>query len=262
MDKIDFNRIEKLYHYTNFNSFMKIMESHSLKFGKLPQMNDINERQKEIFTIYQEGNGEHSFFEEIEDALAKVRQISLTEDGPLPGFDIPAMWGHYADRGNGVCIVFDKQRLEGQIKKESFSSGSVKYIDQANPIAYNKDKYASVNNYFRKEQDTLFFTKTIDWSYEQEFRIINFADSHIDSFINISDCVVAVILFNNDNINITPLYTAITEIVNRHSLHNNNGLIIPVLVYSRTYLFGISLSKDGEEWYTGMQIEGIDANTF
>ena len=52
MDKEEFSKIEKLYHYTNMSSLTKILKMKSLLYGKLPRMNDINERQKEVYIDY------------------------------------------------------------------------------------------------------------------------------------------------------------------------------------------------------------------
>lgn len=32
---------------------------------------------------------------------------------------ISAMWGHYADKNHGVCIVFDKNKLVEILKKQN-----------------------------------------------------------------------------------------------------------------------------------------------
>ncbi len=40
---------EHLFHYTNFESALKIVATHSLKFGNFEDMNDIAEANREVF---------------------------------------------------------------------------------------------------------------------------------------------------------------------------------------------------------------------
>ena len=41
MMKEEFMNMKKLYHYTKFDTAIKILESHSLRFGRLHNMNDV-----------------------------------------------------------------------------------------------------------------------------------------------------------------------------------------------------------------------------
>lgn len=53
--------------------------------------------------------------------MAKYRQISLTIDDMEQnklGFDLHQMWGLYADKGKGVCLVFDKDTLCNNLDKD------------------------------------------------------------------------------------------------------------------------------------------------
>lgn len=45
----------KLYHYTNLDSFIKIWENQTLKFGVISGVNDINEYNKRISTSLYNG---------------------------------------------------------------------------------------------------------------------------------------------------------------------------------------------------------------
>ena len=114
----EFKSINKLYHFTKFDTAIKILGSHNLKFGRLHNMNDIHENDKLSYVNLQ-GNTIQSFQSEILEVIdvemAKFRQISLTIDDEEPkkfGFDLHQMWGLYADKGQGVCLVFDKDIYE------------------------------------------------------------------------------------------------------------------------------------------------------
>lgn len=112
-----FKNTEKLYHFTSFDTALKIIESNKLKFGRLDNMNDIHENDKLMF-VDTTGQPDNTLSFEVLDALHdeiyKYRQISLTMDDAKgkQGFDLHQMWGIYADKGNGVCLVFAKDELE------------------------------------------------------------------------------------------------------------------------------------------------------
>ena len=114
----EFQEIEKLYHYTKFDNAIRIILSKRLKFGKLGDMNDVNEAYRRISYAYRSnvkiGN--------VQNELKRYRQISLTMDSSnYQGFDISAMWGHYAEKGKGVCLVFDKRKLLKHLSKDMYS---------------------------------------------------------------------------------------------------------------------------------------------
>lgn len=76
---------------------------------------------------------------------------------------MPAMWAHYAQDHNGLCLGFDKT-----IKSHFLEGirGFVKYTDKQTEC--NWTKIGS------KEFDTksLFFEKAKEWEYEQEYRVV------------------------------------------------------------------------------------------
>lgn len=110
MEREQFLRTKRLYHYTKFQSAVKILDSMSLKFGSLDGMNDINERYRPLCIPVSNETNIEAFSEEFYKQLSYVKQISLTRDiGKHYGFDIPAMWGHYAEMGEGVCFILDKK---------------------------------------------------------------------------------------------------------------------------------------------------------
>ena len=89
--------MKKLYHYTKFDTAIKILESHSLRFGRLHNMNDIHENDK-LSYVDTTGTLINSFPSDVLDAIdcemAKYRQISLTADDDKQdklGFDLHQM---------------------------------------------------------------------------------------------------------------------------------------------------------------------------
>lgn len=187
--KEKFEKTEKLYHYTSFETTCKIIASSSLKYGLLKDMNDINESYRPLFWEKVEGFDEKSF----KDELKEIKQLSFSIDyKQTKGFDIPAMWGHYANKGRGICLVFDKSIIEKSTKdKSKFCSGRIKYTQDTAYIDCNKVKI-NTGDYLWNNKKELFFKKTKDWSYEQEYRIIAKDVNKFFEFEN--DALLAVIM--------------------------------------------------------------------
>lgn len=185
---------EYLYHYTTFESAVKIIASRTLLFSDIKKLNDINESCGP--TVLYSGLSDQEV-NENEKLLSNYTQLSLTMDSPRrKGFDIPAMWGHYASQGHGVCIVLDKDKLILSIDEKYLYHKEVAYSLVENPIdiLYDKNSCIPFDEFINKSKDELFFHKTPDWSYEQEYRLIAISDE-IQS-IDIANSLIAVILYN------------------------------------------------------------------
>lgn len=73
------------------------------------------------------------------------------------------MWSHYANDHTGFCIGFDEEIITS-LDNTLFSS-EVKY---QNEIPIFRYFYESVEDFYR----AVFFTKSKNWKYEKEFRVI------------------------------------------------------------------------------------------
>lgn len=158
-----------LFHYTKFDSALKIIATRSIRFGDFRNMNDIAEVKREVYGIISP--------EIIERELEKYRSISLTlDDSSRRGFSIDPLWGHYAQGGNGVCLVFDKGKLMQDITNQfgtRVTIAPIKYPQEfTNAIFTEGDTREAVEKYVEKRIYDIFFTKSIDWEYEQELRIL------------------------------------------------------------------------------------------
>lgn len=114
-----FADMTRLYHFTDFSSACKIIESKKLRFGKMFKMNDLIESNRIVFErlalLDLEESKNNSLFAEKE--MHRYQQISFSQDrkhndAVFMGFDLHTMWGLYANRGYGVCLVFDKDKLK------------------------------------------------------------------------------------------------------------------------------------------------------
>lgn len=184
-----FQEIEKLYHYTKFENAIRIIESNKLRFGRVGDMNDINEAYKRISYAHRS----NVRTEDVHNELKRYRQISLTmDDSSYQGFDISAMWGHYAEKGKGVCLVFDKRKL---LKCLSSDMHSCKVNYKRKFKGYIHINSENIGKSLERKRKGFFFTKSSDWKYEQEYRIITKVDSDTDDlFLDFKDSLIAIVL--------------------------------------------------------------------
>ena len=246
--KAKFEATEKLYHYTSFLSALKIIHTGKLLYSSLKNLNDINESFRPVFVGC---DGKDGKYPEIDlqlltQAIQKFKQISFSMDkGENKGFAISAMWGHYAEKGNGVCLVFDKEKIEQQLKQDTEYGKVVEYSSEYDPSVISdnlkEDESAYVDMLFNSREQ-FFFTKTLDWSYEQEYRIIKKTDSGNSDYLEFGDALFAVIMYNapditpGDNCSASLQYTMLQEI--RKDL--------PICCYA-SFLGDKNLSINGKE---------------
>ncbi len=203
-----FNNTERLYHYTTFNNAINILQSHTLLFGRLKDMNDINELYRPLAFFYHPRHNNRNnddIHEKMKEDFYKYQQISLTMDGNRVGFDIPAMWGHYAQHGNGVCLVFDKAKLITYLDEEKRQRhivyDDIKYTKDYSPeINYNTDPNNNLIVFSEEEEKDYFFHKTEDWSYEQEFRVIIKSNSDGREKLDFRDSLLFIIMHNAESV--------------------------------------------------------------
>lgn len=192
MNNNEFALTEKLYHYTSMDNSIKILLSDTLLFSSLQNLNDINELYRPpYFDTFNEEVVKAAY-----DEINKYQQISLTHDDKKKrlGFDIPAMWGHYGERGNGVCIVFNKKRLIDVLPQGVVFKKEICYTDNYSSAIDFKSKGDSINSFTKREIKEYFFKKTRDWSYEQEYRILAKSHNKEQLKITIKDALVAIIM--------------------------------------------------------------------
>ena len=200
-----FEKMSRLYHFTSFSAACKIIKSGKLRFSQSFKLNDLIESNRIVFDhvlseeLLEKNNGKL-----VETEMHRYQQISFSQDKEYDGrsffgFDLHTMWGLYADKGYGVCLVFDKDKL-------ALCDG-----DYANDVKYYSliPQWANINNksvngikaeVWRKK-DEIFFCKRKEWEYEQEFRIIRRARSIDDiEFLDISESLSFAIICKDRDI--------------------------------------------------------------
>ena len=83
LDKIkeEFMNLTKLYHYTRFETAIKILQSNSLKFGKLQFMNDIHEVSKLVYVEFSKYSIKRAHLQSSVFKLSKDLIDSIHEEG-------------------------------------------------------------------------------------------------------------------------------------------------------------------------------------
>lgn len=201
-----FSSTKKLYHYTSFENALKILTTGRLKFSQLSNLNDINEACRTEYIdvtdsqiLSSDLESSYSYLEKgvIAKALQKFRQISLSMDKDnKPGFAISPMWGHYAQKGQGVCLAFDKNKLTRELKPNEY--GTVRYEEGVDgSIIISVNNINDCVNYLDTHRQEIFFKKSLDWSYEQEFRIVKLCKRNGDKGLNIKEALLAIIVYDS-----------------------------------------------------------------
>lgn len=102
-----------LYHFTKFDSFLKILESMSLKLSSYKNLNDLNEAN--VANLNWDKNipvyAKLGPYIQEKCGLLCFSQNYQTEYGVQEGTNHPAMWAHYGENSEGVCIVIDKAKF-------------------------------------------------------------------------------------------------------------------------------------------------------
>lgn len=182
--------METLYHYTSFEAFCSIVKSDRFIMSNFSKANDYKERAK-LHT----------------DEISQYRYLSCTHyrgiNAELLSYTNAPLWYFYANKNNGVCICFDKNKLLNKIDvvKDGFIlyRNGVTHIDGQSAIEYLMEKRKS-------------------WEYEQEYRIL--ANANFKEINQITGCIRAVYLGTElENSKIASLYADIPNHIEIHQLY-------------------------------------------
>lgn len=172
--KIEEVKAFKLYRYMPISFYsLRNIETQKLHLSENGLMNDVFEGLP-IAEEYISADDAH----ELHD-LAVMSCLTESNDNLL-------MWSHYADSNRGICIEYDlKLLMETQYSK---------HLSYLYPVLYGNRRYVA-KDYLELIQNTkelregikesiivdtydyynvlpLFLTKSLDWSYEREWRIV------------------------------------------------------------------------------------------
>lgn len=224
-------RYAKLYHYTSFESFVKIWLSKTLKFSSVKNVNDVLEsfRRTQAATFPQ-----MPLMQAFIDIRPQFKQISLTMDydSYMKGCMSPCMWGYYADKKKGVCIELDYDKL---IFSKNVIKGPVIYKERIPDATHIPAEVTTINqllSFMRRNARSEFLTKHISWKGENEYRIV----SRDDDFLDISNAISAIYLTSYDSDECIFVEKLVDEAVPVKFLHyiSSSGYILPVMTNTKS----------------------------
>lgn len=219
-------RYAKLYHYTSFDSFVKIWLSKSLKFSNVKNMNDVLESTLNPSTSqFWQAPLAYAYL----DIRPRFRQISLTMDydSYMKGCMSPVMWGTYADKKNGVCIELDYDKIK--FPKDVIKGPVVykEFVDIYKEIPSEVQTINQLKQFIVKNKKKEFLTKQMSWKGENEYRILKFDGDYLDITGAIS--AVHVVSYNSDEcLFVEKLVNNEVPVKYLHYVSNNNRAL-PVM---------------------------------
>ncbi len=164
-------RYKHLYHYTSFDSFVRIWLSGKLRFSEVNCVNDLLEVH---FSVRTPNWQQIDLLDHYNTIRRSYKQISFTMDynSHTKGCMSPMMWGIYAGKRHGVCMEFDYDKIQFP---EGTLQGVIHYrrtMEQGVELdsSINSD---SLSHFIIKHRKKIFFTKHISWAGENEFRVLN-----------------------------------------------------------------------------------------
>lgn len=221
-----FNQIPKekeiLYHFTSKETALeKILESGKLRLNKFGMTNDPRESKYWLFNYKFSYDDFGKTFKDRNDFLNDqlknhINVICFSIDDPNSdldhnnrnGYMHSRTWAQYASNHNGICLLFDKNKLVNSVI-EKYSSlyivwnDSVKYNNRTEldkpdylTIQTNTITKQSLSEHIIKSKNELFFEKRKEWADENEYRIIIYTPELIEDhlYFDISDSIIGIIV--------------------------------------------------------------------
>ena len=158
-------------------------------------MNDVCESCKVVYNKYTEGRKWK--IDNINTEISKYIQISMTNDSDCRfGFDLQQMWGLYAEKGKGVCLVYDKDEIEKALSPTDMR-GMIKYCCHVTPDEiFDMKEEDNLEECVKKYAKQQFFRKRKEWEWEQEYRILRRGNEKGKEFLDISNSLKYIIMQN------------------------------------------------------------------
>lgn len=164
-------------------------------FGNLNDMNEGNVSNMNMNENFMAMYNAEKYIKE------KCHLLCFSQNYDICGFghegtNHPAMWAHYAENSNGVCIVIDKEAF---IKKNKAILDSHFYkFEDIEYRLFNTPKDAEINyeaitpeEFIMNNWKTLFFLKHNDWMNEAEHRLFLM---DYEGKLSIDGCIKYVVL--------------------------------------------------------------------
>jgi hypothetical protein len=104
------------------------------------------------------------------------------------------MWGHYGDKGKGVCFIFNKDKLLNSLSPDIYHD-KVEYVGPNYSFSvFFRAKDNMIEPFTNKDIDEFFYKKTCDWSYEQEYRLLVKTDGKGRYKLPLNDSLIGIVI--------------------------------------------------------------------
>ncbi len=219
-----------LYHYTSIDKAVDfILKDKTLMFNSLRGSNDPKEFKNWKFDFHTGDGASPSHDESMklwkvisEEVKSKCKVLCFSKDKPglgndffndiyLRGFAKSRMWAQYGDNHKGVCLIFNKQRIETLVTEQFGSiaelyAADIQYKNRPlkgdifkSPytLRYQLLKELGVSEYVKRHiythNNELIFEKSLDWRDEDEYRYMMLIDSTNNQYLKYGNALCAVV---------------------------------------------------------------------
>ncbi len=199
-----------IYHYTKLATAIEfILPKMQLRLNKLSSSNDPRENRGRLF-LHLRSNEINSIIDLGKEINKKVfnnsKYISFSSDeSAFKGYQLSNMWAHYGHNHKGVCLKINREKFLFYNKKicEKYAQkicyiepsdtkgfGYFPQIDSKNVTNLSNTTY--LFEFMDCHKDLLFFKKTIEWKFEQEFRVIFLSNEIKNEYCCIKDSLESI----------------------------------------------------------------------
>jgi hypothetical protein len=225
-----------VYHYTKAGTLLdSLLPTGEFRFSRLENVNDPRESKAWLFNYYSAARLpefdadavgaklndllKHSWrmgcfvADPYEAVITKAREDRGEDIHAAPyerGHSRPRMWAQYGENYEGACLVFDRIKLDADIRAacgDTVCAGRVEYRNPPIPnvfppsaLTVSMDEIAglgfsgAMDRHVTQHWKNLFFVKTRDWEQEREYRWVVRGGLHDEFRVDIRNSLVGILL--------------------------------------------------------------------
>jgi len=254
-----------IYHYTSRETALEyIFTSGKIQLNTFANLNDPRESKDWSFSLSVPDDVEidsEEFFDIQRQGTNYAKNhckiLCMVQDDPRAvangpdymfhrGFSRPRMWAQYSGNHTGVCLIFDRAKLEETIKLELTAKGDI-YFGEVQYVSLHPDEVdafnlsyeeifdtsldATIDSKIKKYYKNYYFSKVEDWSNENEWRCILRGNSTMPEYVSISDSICGIVLGGDFpsvyEPAITPFGVEFSVNIGRIAWRNGQPVILP-----------------------------------
>lgn len=218
-----------LLHFTSLKYAALIISGQAMRLGDFSHSNDIYEDLRRFYaqplivdrSVRPDYKGSFSERARLIDSSGDIRFLSFCKAEALPANELgdawyvqsprlafQKMWGQYADKFGGACLIFDRARLENSGRQwlekwkhvgAEFAAYDVEYLSHVLSIRA-LSALSQLSDFHNLQQ--FFSKKHNDWEDEQEFRLLFRVPPDSINYLSVCDSLIGVRLGEKNNPNL------------------------------------------------------------